>query len=125
MIQKPVQEVKTNLSKELECKINEDKNTLHEIFLLISKNQNPIKIKNYTFNAIKNISTKGYILKETNKLIDDFDIFPPKEIKISDISFTAYNFNSLYAFFKKKEIALNNLYLNEKNLISLIFFQAR
>ena len=122
MIQKPAQEVKTNLSKELECKINEDKNTLHEIFLLISKNQNPIKIKNYTFNAIKNISTKGYILKETNKLIDDFDIFPPKEIKISDISFTAYNFNSLYAFFKKKEIDLNNLYLNEKKFdISDIF----
>ena len=95
MIKKPDQEVITNLPKESGCKISEDKNSLNEIFLLISKNQNPIIIKNYTFNVIKNISTKGYILKEANKLIDDFKIFPPKEIKLSDISFTAYNFNSL------------------------------
>ena len=122
MIKKTDQEVITNLPKESGYKISEDKNSLNEIFLLISKNQNPIIIKSYTFNVIKNISTKGYILKEANKLIDDFKIFPPKEIKISDISFTAYNFNSLYAFFKKKNIDPNNLYLDEKKFnISNIF----
>ena len=36
--------LKTNFPKELECKISGDKNSLNEIFLLITKNQNPFKI---------------------------------------------------------------------------------
>ena len=108
-----------------ECKFQEEPNELAMLYSLILNNGNPktsIIFKKYAFHVQNHVYKNGYILKETNNLIEDFFLFSPKEIKISDTTFKAYNFESLFAFFNKKKIDDDRIYLNDEKFNIMTIF---